>query len=56
MFLLDTNVIAELRKTSTGKANPRVVAWSNGISRHDAFVSAITTLGAGEGHLAGRAS
>ncbi|GLS29766.1 hypothetical protein SAMN04488498_11032 [Mesorhizobium albiziae] len=44
MFLLDTNVISELRKAGDGKANPNVTAW---LSREDAaqfYVSAITLM------------
>ena len=44
MFLLDTNVVSELRKAGDGKAAPNVVAW---LSRADAstlFVSAITLM------------
>ena len=29
MYLLDTNVISELRKARTGGANPQVVAWAD---------------------------
>ena len=32
MFLLDTNVISELRKLGDGKADARVVAWVSTIS------------------------
>jgi toxin FitB len=28
MFLLDTNVISELRKARNGKAHPNVVNWA----------------------------
>lgn len=44
MFLLDTNVVSELRKVGDGRANTRVVAW---ISRHDAagfYISAVTLM------------
>lgn len=44
MFLLDTNVVSELRKVGDGRANARVVAW---ISRHDAasfYISAVTLM------------
>jgi toxin FitB len=27
MFLLDTNVVSELRKARAGKADPNLVAW-----------------------------
>ncbi len=44
MFLLDTNVIAEMRKVGDGRADPRVVSWLSG---HDAAVfhlSAVTVM------------
>jgi toxin FitB len=44
MFLLDTNVISELRKAGDGKADTNVTAW---LSREDAtqfYVSAITLM------------
>jgi len=43
-YLLDTNVVSELRKIGDGKADANVVAW---VSREDAtsfFLSAITIL------------
>jgi hypothetical protein len=44
MYLLDTNVISELRKANTGKADPQVVAWASGVSPASLFVSAISVL------------
>ena len=44
MYLLDTNVISELRKAETGKANKNVVAWANNIDTSELFISAITIL------------
>ena len=44
MFLLDTNVVSELRKVGDGRADAHVVAW---ISRHDAagfYISALTLM------------
>ena len=44
MFLLDTNVLSELRKAGSGKADANVVAW---LSRKDAasfYISAITLM------------
>jgi hypothetical protein len=32
MFLLDTNVVFELRKVRAGKANPGVADWASGTS------------------------
>jgi predicted nucleic acid-binding protein len=42
MFVLDTNVVSELRKA--GKADRRVVAWANAMPAGDLFLSAITIL------------
>ena len=40
MFLLDTNVISELRRPE--KASPAVVAWAGSIAQDETFLSAIT--------------
>ena len=42
MFLLDTNVVSELRKVASGKADPNVAAWAAGTNATDLFLSAIT--------------
>jgi toxin FitB len=42
MFLLDTNVISELRKVRSGKADPRVAAWSDSVDVVDLYLSVIT--------------
>ena len=42
MFLLDTNVISELRKIRAGKAHPHVAAWADGVDAADLFLSVIT--------------
>lgn len=42
MFLLDTNVVSELRKAKAGKADANVVAWAASASAATMFVSAIT--------------
>jgi toxin FitB len=44
MFLLDTNVISELRKVKTGKADKNVTAWAESVSANDLFLSSITIL------------
>jgi predicted nucleic acid-binding protein len=44
MFLLDTNVVSELRKARTGKANPHVVSWASRVPAGSLFISAITVL------------
>jgi hypothetical protein len=40
MYLLDTNVISELRRPE--KASPAVVAWAASIAQDETFLSAIT--------------
>jgi predicted nucleic acid-binding protein len=42
MFLLDTNVVSELRRPD--RADPRVLAWANDKAPADLFISAITVL------------
>ena len=42
MFLLDTNVVSELRKVRAGRANPGVTQWASGVTSARMFVSAIT--------------
>ena len=44
MYLLDTNVISELRKAKSGKADKNVVAWASGVSAASLFLSVITVL------------
>jgi len=44
MFILDTNVVSELRKIRMGKADPRVGAWVASIDADRLFISAITVL------------
>jgi predicted nucleic acid-binding protein len=42
MFVLDTNIVSELRKVRAGKANEGVAQWAAGVSSAQLFVSAIT--------------
>jgi len=42
MLLLDTNVISELRKVSSGKADAAVAAWEKTVPVNQSFLSAIT--------------
>lgn len=44
MYLLDTNVVSELRKAATRKAEPKVLAWANRVSAATLFLSAVTVL------------
>lgn len=42
MYVLDTNVVSELRKAKAGKADANVVTWARPINPTLLFVSAIT--------------
>ena len=42
--LLDTNVISELRKAKSNKADKHVVKWANSVSATSLFISVITIL------------
>ncbi len=44
MFILDTNVISELRKAGDNKAHPAVVNWIAARSAQDFFLSSITLM------------
>lgn len=42
MFLLDTNVVSELRKVKAGKADRSVTAWSDSVDAGVLYLSAVT--------------
>lgn len=42
MYLLDTNVVSELRKARSGRANRGVVQWADDVDAAELFVSVIT--------------
>ena len=42
MYLLDTNIVSELRKVRLGKADSGVAAWAEEVDAADLFISAIT--------------
>lgn len=44
MFLLDTNVVSELRKAGTGRAAPAVVAWAQDAAAATLFLPVIAVL------------
>ena len=44
MYLLDTNVVSELRRAKAGKANKNVTAWAAKVPAGGLFLSAITIL------------
>jgi toxin FitB len=41
MFLLDTNVVSELRKVRSGKADPNVAAWADSVDAGTLYLSVI---------------
>ena len=42
MFILDTNVVSELRKVGSGKANPRVTKWADSVDAGQLYLSVMT--------------
>ena len=42
MYLLDTNVVSEIRKTGTGRANPHVMSWANRVDADLTYISVMT--------------
>lgn len=44
MYLLDTNVVSELRKAKSGKADENVVRWAGSLPTGSLHLSAITVL------------
>lgn len=44
MFLLDTNVVSELRKAGDGKADAAVIAWLSGVDAATLYLSAISLM------------
>jgi toxin FitB len=44
MFLLDTNVISELRKAGDGKADANVTAWLSGVDAASFYISVVTLM------------
>lgn len=44
MFVLDTNVVSELRRAKSGKADRQVVAWASSVPQGALFLSAISVL------------
>jgi predicted nucleic acid-binding protein len=44
MYLLDTNVLSELRKRRSGKIDPAVEAWVGTVDQADLYLSVITVM------------
>ena len=42
MWILDTNVVSELRKVRLGRADARVALWADSVESVDLYLSAIT--------------
>jgi toxin FitB len=42
MFILDTNVVSELRKVRLGKANENVAKWADSVATPDLYLSVVT--------------
>ena len=42
MFLLDTNVVSELRKIRLGRADANVACWADAVEAVDLYLSAVT--------------
>lgn len=42
MFILDTNVVSELRKVRLGKADENVARWADSVTSADLYLSVIT--------------
>ena len=51
MYLLDTNVLSEIRKISQGKAHPAVAAWAERVDFDRCYLSVITLLEIEQGIL-----
>ncbi|MBC7982284.1 MAG: type II toxin-antitoxin system VapC family toxin [Candidatus Obscuribacterales bacterium] len=44
MFVLDSNVVSELRKSKAGKADRHLTAWAGSVAPGSLFISVITIL------------
>jgi toxin FitB len=42
MYVLDTNVVSELRKVQSGKADANVAAWADSVDAAELFLSVVT--------------
>ncbi len=51
MYLLDTNVVSELRKASSGRAHAGVVSWAASVPASSLYLSVITVLEIEQGIL-----
>jgi hypothetical protein len=44
MYVLDTNVVSELRRAASGKADEHVVSWASRIEPALAYISTVTAM------------
>ena len=44
MYLLDTNVLSELRKVGDGRADPNVITWLSSVDAANFYLSAISLM------------
>lgn len=44
MYVLDTNVVSELRKSRLGKVDKNVMSWTQSVDAADLFISSITIM------------
>ena len=51
MYILDTNVVSELRKAGAGKANAGVVSWAEKVPANQLYLSVISILELEQGIL-----
>lgn len=51
MYLLDTNIVSELRKAKQGRADAGVIAWAQGVQAGELYISAISVLEIEQGVL-----
>ncbi|MYA39233.1 MAG: type II toxin-antitoxin system VapC family toxin [Acidimicrobiia bacterium] len=42
MYLLDTNVVSEIRKIKSGRADPNVAVWAGAVRPEQLYISAVT--------------
>ena len=51
MYLLDTNIVSELRKSPSGKADLNVVQWASTANPETLYISSDHGVGAGDGYF-----
>ena len=44
MYVLDTNVVSELRRAALGKADEQAVSWASRMEPALAYISAVTAI------------